>query len=103
MGAYDNRTSHHGSKIHKVVFHRVAVDGGYSGRCRPLMMCLVNVFVETRVVEEPVKERGRKGRRREKRRERRSRRERGGERGWEGRVEEGRGKSRSKFVMFGSV
>lgn len=60
MGAYDNRASHHGSKIHKVVFHRVAVDGGYSGRCCPLMVCLVNVFVETRVMEEPVKGRGRK-------------------------------------------
>ena len=39
------------------------------------------------------------GRRRGKKRERRSRRERGGERGWEGRVEDGRPKSRSKFAI----
>ena len=66
MGAYNNRASHHRSKIHKVVFHRVAVDGGYSSWCRPLMVCLVNVFVETRVMEEPVKRRGDGGERRGK-------------------------------------
>ena len=55
MGTYDNRTGYHWGKIHKVVFHRVAVDRGYSSWCCPLVVRLVNVFVKTRVVEEPVK------------------------------------------------
>ena len=53
MRAYDNRAGYHWGKIHKVVFHRVAVDGGYSSRCCPLVVRLVNVLVETRVVEKP--------------------------------------------------
>ena len=60
MRAYDNRAGYHWGKIHKVVFHRVTVDGGYSSRCCPFVVRLVNVFVETRVVEEPAK--GGKGR-----------------------------------------
>ena len=55
MRAYDNRAGYHWGKIHKVVFHRVTVDGGYSSRCCPFVVRLVDVFVETRVVEEPVK------------------------------------------------
>ena len=55
MRAYDNWAGYHWGKIHKVVFHRVAVDGGYPSRCCPLVVRLVNVFVKTRVVEEPVK------------------------------------------------
>ena len=55
MRAYDNRAGYHWGKIHKVVFHRVTVDGSYSSWCCPLMVCLVDVFVETRVVEESVK------------------------------------------------
>ena len=35
------------------LFHGVTVDGGYSSRCCPFVVRLVDVFVETRVVEQP--------------------------------------------------
>lgn len=60
VGPHDDWPQGYWEIVGENLFHRVAVDGGYSSRCRPLMVCLVNVFVETRVMEEPVKGRGRK-------------------------------------------
>ena len=60
VGPHDDWAQGYWEIVGENLFHRVAIDGGYSGWCCPLMVCLVNVFVETRVMEEPVKRRGRK-------------------------------------------
>lgn len=60
VGPHDDRAQGYWEIVGENLFHRVAVDGGYSSWCCPLMVCFVNVFVETRVMEEPVKGRGRK-------------------------------------------
>jgi len=37
------------------MLQRVSIDGHHSNRCSPLMMSLVDVLVEERVVEKPIK------------------------------------------------
>lgn len=78
MGSCNDWSCHYWGKVHKVVLKGVAIDGGYSNRSCPLVVCLVDVFVEKRVVEESGGkegggERGWEG-------------EMGGERGWEGKL-----------------
>ena len=66
VGPHDDWAQGYWEIVGENLFHRVAIAGGYSSWCRPLMVCLVNVFVETRVMEEPVKRRGEGGERRGK-------------------------------------
>jgi len=51
VGAHDDRTQGYWEEVREDLFKRVAIDGGYSNRSCPLVVCLVDVFVETRVVE----------------------------------------------------
>ena len=53
VGPHDDWPQGYWEVVGENLFHRVAVDGGYSSRCCPLMVRLVNVLVETRVVEKP--------------------------------------------------
>ena len=53
VGPHDDRPQGYWEVVGEKLFHRVAVDGGYSSWCCPLVVRLVNVFVKTRVVEEP--------------------------------------------------
>jgi len=54
VGAHDDRTQGYWEEVREDLFKRVAIDGGYSNRSCPLVVCLVDVFVETRVVEYPM-------------------------------------------------
>jgi len=93
VGSCNDRSCYYWGKVHKVVLKGVAVDGSYSNRSCPLVVCLVDVFVEKRVVEESGAkegegERGWEG-------------ETGGEREWEGELGvwrgwEGRGDGRGR-------
>ena len=53
VGSHDDRPQGYWEVVGENLFHRVAVDGGYSSWCCPLMVRLVDVFVKTRVVKEP--------------------------------------------------
>ena len=51
--ASNDWSTQHRGQVHHIVLSRVAVDGDYTNRSCPLMVCLVNELVETRVVEQP--------------------------------------------------
>ena len=56
VGPCDQWTPGHGGQVDDAVFHRVAVDGGYSHGSCPLVVRFVNAFVETRVMKKPRRE-----------------------------------------------
>ena len=53
VGPHDQRTGKDRHEVHEHVLQRVAVHGDYSDRCRPLVVCLVDVLVEEPVVAQP--------------------------------------------------
>lgn len=54
VGAHYDRTQGYWEEVREDLFKRMAIDGGYSNRSCPLVVRLVDVFVETRVVEYPM-------------------------------------------------
>ena len=54
VGAHDDRTQRYWEEVRDDLFERMTVDGGYPNRRCPLVVSLMDVFIDTRVVEYPM-------------------------------------------------